>query len=438
MFIRPIFANLVAAILILGSSELLGQTQEFTPYQREQVQQMLRDIASDVKEYYYDPKLRGVDWDAKVREAKEKIESSDAMNRALTRVAAALDSLNDSHTFFLPPPRPYSHDYGFRMQMIGDRCYVIRVRPGSDADVKGLKPGDEIVGVNGYKPTRDDFWRMEYIFNTLRPQPALQVAVRLPNASEHEFNVTAKFIQRQMVQNLAGQAINDLNREEEDQRHSVRVRYAEKGKELLIVQIPVFALSVPEVDSVVGKMRKYDSVILDLRGNPGGSVETLQYLLGAVFEKEVKIADRVTRNATTTIKGKPRHPAFTGKLTVLVDSESASASELFARVIQLEKRGSVAGDHTSRSVMESKRYVHHVGSSTMLYYGASVTEADLKMSDGNSLERIGVTPDSIVLPSSSDLATGRDPVISEAAEALGVKISPEESGTLFPFEWPKD
>jgi C-terminal processing protease CtpA/Prc len=36
-------------------------------------------------------------------------------------------------------------------------------------------------------------------------------------------------------------------------------------------------------------------LILDLRGNPGGSVATLEYLLGAMFDKDVKIADRVGR-----------------------------------------------------------------------------------------------------------------------------------------------
>jgi len=73
------------------------------------------------------------------------------------------------------PPRPYVHDYGFQMQMIGDRCYVTRVRSGSDAETKGLKAGDEIHTVNGYTPTREDFLRMKYLIGTLRPQPILRL-----------------------------------------------------------------------------------------------------------------------------------------------------------------------------------------------------------------------------------------------------------------------
>jgi C-terminal processing protease CtpA/Prc len=74
----------------------------------------------------------------------------------------------------------------------------------------------------------------------------------------------------------------------------------------------------------------------------------------------------------------------------------------------------------------------------MIFYGASITEADLRMTDGNSLEHTGVTPDAIVLSSAADLAAGRDPVMAHAAQMLGFKMSPEEAGRLFPFEWPKE
>jgi C-terminal processing protease CtpA/Prc len=43
---------------------------------------------------------------------------------------------------------------------------------------------------------------------------------------------------------------------------------------------------------MIGRARKYPNLIIDLRGNPGGSVDTLKYLVGGVFDKEIKIADR--------------------------------------------------------------------------------------------------------------------------------------------------
>jgi hypothetical protein len=72
-------------------------------------------------------------------------------------------------------------------------------------------------------------------------------------------------------------------------------RIIEQGDELMILKLPEFAFSESEVDTLIGKARKHKALILDLRENPGGSVETLKYLVGSMFENEVKICDRVGR-----------------------------------------------------------------------------------------------------------------------------------------------
>jgi C-terminal processing protease CtpA/Prc len=70
-------------------------------------------------------------------------------------------------------------------------------------------------------------------------------------------------------------------------------------------------------------------------------------------------------------------------------------------------------------------------------YGISITGADIIMTDGKSLEHFGVTPDEIRLPTAADLAAKRDPVLVYAASLLGVKLSSEKAGELFPIEWGK-
>jgi C-terminal processing protease CtpA/Prc len=348
-----------------------------------------------------------------------------------------LDELNDSHTFFFPPRRPYKHDYGFQMQMIGDRCLVSRVRPQSDGDAKGVRPGDEVVAMNGYAPTRDNLWKMNYVNNTLRPQPFLRLDLRSPSNTQHQIDVVAKMQSNGMQVKELRDTLNDLIRESEDARYLMRAHTVELG-DLLILKLPIFFFSEMQANDMIDKARKHKALILDLRSNPGGAVDSLKYLLSNLFENDITVAERVRRNDRKSVVVKVHRSPYMGKMVVLLDSNSASASEVFARIVQLEKRGPVIGDHSSGSVMESEHYSYHTGFDVVAFFGASITDADLIMTDGKSLEHVGVTPDETVLPSAADLASNRDPVIARAAEMLGFKITPEEAGKFFPYEWPKD
>jgi hypothetical protein len=85
--------------------------------------------------------------------------------------------------------------------------------------------------------------------------------------------------------------------------------------------------------------------------------------------------------------------------------------------------------------MESRFRTKSMGVNTQILYGASISEADVIMGDGKSLERIGVTPDIFAIPSAEDLGFERDPVLSRAAAELGFTLTPEEAGALFPVLW---
>ena len=103
----------------------------------------------------------------------------------------------------------------------------------------------------------------------------------------------------------------------------------------------------------------------------------------------------------------------------------------------MEGRGKVIGDRTAGAVMESRFYEMNSGIGNDLYFGATVTLADLIMTDGKSLEKVGVTPDEIMLPTGKDLAGSSDPVLSSVAKICGVELSPEKAGGFFPYQWPK-
>src|SRR2546430_4020599 len=149
-------------------------------FERGRVQWMLEDVANDVRKHYYDPRLHGVDWDAKVAEVKTKVANETSLNMAFSHIAALLDALNDSHTFFMPPPRPYRTEFGWQLRMTGDHCFIVRVRPNSDAESKGIKPGDELLALNGFHPSRGNLRKMEYAFTILRPQPGFHLRLKTP------------------------------------------------------------------------------------------------------------------------------------------------------------------------------------------------------------------------------------------------------------------
>lgn len=418
------------------------RAQQMSSLDRDRALEMLDTVSQDIQKHYYDKTFHGSNWDALVRQAREKINAEKSLNLSISHVAAALVALNDSHTFLLPPPRPYRHDYGFRTEMVGDACYITRVRPGTDAEAKGLKRGDQVLAIDGVQPTRNSLWKIDYTFRILRPQPGLHLALRRPDGREGQADVAAKTRETSRMVDLTtadGGNMWNIVREDENELHMMRARTVELSDAVMVLKLPEFIFNQGEIDHLIGKARKHQALILDLRGNPGGAVDTLKYLVGGMFEDDVKIADRVGRKEMKPEVAKGQGgKAFTGKIVVLVDSESASAAELFARVVQLQKRGLVVGDRSSGSVMEAKRYEHKLGTDTIVPYGISITDSDLIMSDGKSLEHNGVTPDEMVIPTAQDMAEGHDPVLSRAAAILGAKLSPEDAGKLFPFEWPAE
>lgn len=437
---RLVFFVVTVILAAIAIDAVSFPQEKLDELQRGRALDMLRDFAIALRENYYDPSYHGVDMEARFREAKEKIEKATSLGQTFAAIAVAVDGLNDSHTHFLPPERPLRLDYGYRLRMNGDACFVSEIRPNTDAAAK-LHVGDQILKIEGYLPTRDGLVKMNYYFYQIYPRAVMHLLVRDPAGAERQTEVQVASHPTKRLVNLtmggiSGGDIWDLIREQETRDHLFRQRHVEVSDSLMIWKMPAFDLEEDEMDRLWGMARKHPSVILDLRGNSGGYVTLLQRMIGSVMDHEVKIGDRVGRKDLKPLVAKSRGShIFTGKLIVLVDSSSASAAEIFARVMQLEHRGTVLGDRTSGMVMESKYYPLKEGIEKAILFGATITHADLIMTDGKSLEHNGVMPDEVVLPSAADLAAGRDPVLAHAAEVAGVKLDPAEAGKMFPFEW---
>ena len=428
------------ALAFVVAAAVPARAQSLSGIDRENGLQMLRTVRDDLKKHYYDPSIRGMDVDARFRAAEEKVRNAKSNGEVMGIIAQVLVELNDSHTSFWPPRRSARVEYGWQMTPVGDACYVSAVRPGSDAEAKGLQVGDRVLTMDGRPLTRDKVWLAKYLYYSLRPQPGVRLVVEKPDGRQQQLDVLAKVIESKKVLNFSGddngQDIFNEIRESQDEDRLRRQRYVELSDDVTVWKMPEFDMDEEAVASAVGKFRNRRALILDLRGNPGGYVKTLQWVAGYFFDHDLKIADLKGRKETKPQLAKTRgDKAFKGQLIVLIDAESASAAEIFARLVQLEKRGTVLGDRSSGMVMQSRHHDHQIGVEKVVYYGASVTEADVVMPDGQSLEHVGVTPDELRLPTAADLAARRDPVLARAAELAGVKLDPAKAGTFFPVEW---
>jgi len=420
-------------LLLLCSASVIGQDEKLQPGDVERARSMLSDVNDAIKNHYYDPKYQGLDLQARYKEALDKVNAAKNFNQMLGIIAWFMDGLNDSHAFFVPPPHAFRIDYGWRAQMIGDRCFITQVRPDSDAAKQQLKEGDQVLAINGLAPTRDSLYKIEYVFGVLRPQPGLRLQIVTPEGVQKSLDLKA-MIKPTRRQITITNFWDEVREHETDSK--LYTRRSAEVNDILIWKLANFMMPEKGADNMVDDARNSKAIILDLRGNPGGSAEAVERLVAEFFDHDVKVADFVGRkkmDLRPSVKGRNR---YAGKLIVLIDSQSASASEIFARVMQLEHRATIIGDRSEGAVMVAQGFPMQAGLDHTIFYGASITVAQMLMKDGTSLEKVGVQPDELLLPTASDLAGHRDPVLAHAVELAGGKLSPEEAGKLFPYEWP--
>ena len=395
---------------------------------------MLDEIKKNLKEHYYDQKFGGMDLEKRIEEAKARVKTLEYNWQMYRVLAQLLVDLDDSHTYMILPSRRDHFRYGINWQMFGESCLVTQVRKDSDAFVKGLEVGDQVLAIRNFPPTRADLWKMEYVIYKLDPDQQMELKIRKPDQTEKTIVIKAKTLtDKELRAEIKARKERRKARKEKNEYQPFKCR--EVDSSLIGCRLSTFEVEKGDIDKMMKQVAKYPKFILDLRQNSGGYVHIEEYLLSHFFDKKVKIADMITKTKklerNTDVLSESKR--YKGEMAVLVDSESASAAEMTARVLQIEKRAQVFGDYSSGAVMTSITipFVSMLGMNTSYAWNLfwmSVTIGDVVMSDGSRLEKTGVAPDYPLLPTPMALKQKMDPVFSIAAAKMGSTISPDVAG----------
>src|SRR5262249_11643979 len=110
--------------------------QTIGSFDKQRGQMILDQVKNDIKNNYFDSGFHGVNPETVFKEASEKIKNAQSNGQIFGIIAQAVMSLDDSHTFFIPPDRATTTDYGWEMEVIGDSVFVSKVKEKSDAEAK--------------------------------------------------------------------------------------------------------------------------------------------------------------------------------------------------------------------------------------------------------------------------------------------------------------
>lgn len=250
--------------------------------------------------------------------------------------AAASANTLDEYSAFLPP----SHldelfsqiegnfvGLGVEIKTEADCLKIVEVITGSPAEKAGLHRNDRIVAVDGHH-TRDE--HPDTVADFLRgPEGSkVEVVIRLPNGDEKTY--------RAMRQRVEVPCID-------------RIEIKDREAGVAYLRLTNFQKSTSrDLDAALWKLHRegMQSLVLDLRGNPGG-----------LLDAAVKVADKFIRDGkiVSTRGRSPRedfdyHAIAEGTwpvpLVVLIDGDSASASEIFAGAIRDHHRGTIVGSRS--------------------------------------------------------------------------------------------
>lgn len=337
----------------------------------------------------------------------KRLSQQDHTDRFALYMNAIVNSY-DPHTEYFPPKDKKNFDIAMsgRLEGIGatlqekdDYIKVSAIVPGSPSWKQGqLKPGDII---------------MKVAQGTAEPVDV--VGMRLDNAVElirgkkgTEVRLTVKKADGSIV---IVPIIRDVVVIEETYAHSAIVK--DKNK-IGYIRLPGFYAdfsrsggrsSSEDIRKELIKLKeeKVEGIILDLRDNGGGSLQDVVEMMGYFVDKGPIVQVKTKEGAPNIFFDRNDGVYWDGPLVVMVNGNSASASEILAAAVQDYKRGVVVGPSatfgkgTVQRFIELDDYLNPSFSSMKPLGSLKITTEKFYRVNGNSTQLKGVTPD-VLLP----------------------------------------
>ncbi len=316
----------------------------------------------------------------------------------------------DPHTGYMSPRSAENFNMSMRLSLEGigavlqsqDDYVVVRTLvPGGPAAKTGqLSVGDRIVAVaQGNGPMVDVMgWRIDDVVQLVRG--AKGTTVRLDTIpAVHGIDGEHRIVE----------IVRDRVKLEEQ---AARQQIIEAdGKRIGIIRLPTFYAdfeakrrgeadarsATTDVARLLGELKadKVDGVVIDLRGNGGGSLSEAVELTGLFVDTGPVVQVREAGGRVSIESDDDAGVAWDGPLAVLVDRSSASASEIFAAAIQDYGRGLVVGETTfGKGTVQNLIDLDRFQNSREPRFGQlKLTIAQFFRIDGGTTQFNGVVPD---------------------------------------------
>jgi C-terminal processing protease CtpA/Prc len=421
--LKQVISGLLLLALICCTGAKMAVADDLSA-EREKMKMVLNVVSKEVAKNFYDADMKGLDWKALTDQAKQKIENAQSVTDMMRAIFILVDKLHDSHTRFLPPNRNISYRFGFNAKPIGNEIHVYEVQEKGAAEEAGIKVGDRILAVNGFRADRSVYDLMMWDFKVISNVPFLELKVQTDEEAPRVIRLEAKKKVEPVVLDFTGQRgdIWDLIREWGAEQPLWHYRAFKDG----IGYVQIRAFNYEGEDFFVGLIDKTEAkraVVLDLRSNGGGALDTLKAFAGNFEGDQVVMGDLKGRKKDEQLVVKPRRPHYDMPMYILIDSETGSAAEMFARHFQLRKKAVIVGDHSSARVTASMYYSERIGTDQIVPFGVQVGMARIVFPDGSELEKNGVTPDMPCTPTGKEMREERDVCLWKAVAMAREKLA---------------